>query len=110
MPYLSRTARFSLVTAALAASLLASIAQAAPAAKAKSPRVTIESMARSFKVPAASIVYIGLDGKPMTQAAFYRALETNPAQKWEGAGTMARSSTTPDLPNKFEGRLVRSDK
>jgi hypothetical protein len=102
MSNLSRAVRITLVTAALAASSLTSLAQAAVAAvNAESPRKTIESMAKGFHVAAGEISYIGLDGKPMTQAAFYQTLDTNPAQKWKGEGTIARSSKTAGIPIKM---------
>ena len=113
MSNLPRTYRTTLLTLALAAGFLASAhasTPVAPYAKAESPRKTIESMAMSFQVPAGKISYIGLDRKPITAAAFYQALESNPSQKWEGSGTIAKSSQKANVPNEFEARLLRADK
>ena len=113
MSNLSRTFRTTLLTLALAAASLTSVhasTPVAPYAKAESPRKTIESMAMGFQVPAEKISYIGLDRKPITSAAFYQTLESNPAQKWEGSGTLAKSSQKANVPNEFEARLLRADK
>lgn len=63
-----------------------------PAERLNEVRKAIGDMVSIMKTSADQTTYIGLDKAPITEAAFYETLRTNPKFGWAMTGTVSRTS------------------
>jgi hypothetical protein len=72
-------------------------------------RNEIEGTAKTFGVAPSKIVYIGLDSKPISKAAFHQALSTNSKLEWKSDTLIKVVGEKPVASNGMTVRLVAKE-
>jgi hypothetical protein len=101
---LFRVVRNTLITVALVGGPLAGCASMTEDAHTRETRAQLEKAAELIGVSRDKIQYAGIDGKPMSSAAFYMALQADPKHGHEGTATVSFPKN-PDKPDSFTVKL-----